>query len=138
MTTWVGNTIYDADSTRVADSRAAVDAFLEQLPIRSGLAPARILFVVDGMRPHLYDEDGLRLARESSVDGMRRYFVGRAAEEGYEVVDMQPLFIDHFQRFGRRFESFPIDAHWNSLGHELFFEAMIRSQVVKALRAGDG
>jgi hypothetical protein len=139
LTTYVGNTFYDADSTRVADSRRVVDAFLDELPARSGLAPSRILLVLDGMRPHLYGEETLKMADGSYVDLMRRYLSGRAVREGYEVIDMQPQFIEHFERFGRRFESFPVDAHWNSLGHELFFEAMMRSQVVKALRAdGEG
>lgn len=44
-------------STRIADSKRAVDAFLDMLPQASGLDPQRIVFVVDGIRPRVYGED---------------------------------------------------------------------------------
>jgi len=88
------------------------------------------------MRPHLYSEETLKLAAGSYVDIMRRYFMERALQAEYEVIDMQPIFIDHFRLYGRHFDSMPVDAHWNSLGHERFFEAMRGSRVVRKMEGG--
>jgi hypothetical protein len=132
-TAYVGSTPSAAGEERVARSKRGVDAFLEELPARSGLDKSRILLVVDGIRPHLYDPAMLESANGSFFDVMRRYFLDRANETGYEVIDMQPLFMAHFARFGRRFE-YTNDDHWNPLGHELFFEAMNGSAVMKRFR----
>ena len=45
---------------------------------------------------------------------------------GYEVIDMQPIFRDHYKKYGKRFE-FPTDGHWNALGHGVVFEAITDS-----------
>lgn len=101
---FVGHTSASVEPVRVADSKRAVDTFLEQLPEFSGLPPERIAFVVDGMRPHLYDDEGLGLADGSFVDVMRQYFMTSARQKGYETIDMQQVFIAHYQEYHRRFE----------------------------------
>lgn len=133
---FVGNTVADADEDRVARSKRAVDAFLEELPERSGLDPSRILLVIDGMRPHLYDSATLAMAEGSYFDIMRRYLLEQAPPKGYEMVDLQPIFIERFAETGERFE-YPNNAHWSAKGHEIFFEAMMQSGVVKGLDSDD-
>ena len=110
---------------RTADSKRAVDAFLERLPGYSGLDPGRILFVVDGAR---YAEN-LKTAKGGFADEMRRYFIANARRRGYETIDMQPLFIAHHREHRRRFD-WPHDAHWNALGHELCRDAVARSALL--------
>jgi len=122
----VGNTSSKADSSRVNDSTWAIDAFLQSLPVWAGLSEAKVLFVIDGMRPHLYNEKQLVSARGSYFDLMRTYFIDAATKRGYEVVDMQSIFLAHYQQHGRRFE-YQHDMHWNALGHELCFEAITKS-----------
>ena len=122
---FVGNTSSNTDSTRVADSKRAVDAFFKELRARSGLCTDKILFVIDGMRPHLY-EGKQELARGSYFDLMRRYFITSARDKGYEVIDMEGIFANHYKKHGDRFE-YPVDTHWNSLGHEVVFDAVRRS-----------
>ena len=112
-----------AVQSRVAASKRAVDAFLDLLPAYAGLDPGRIVFVVDGIRPHLYDGRALAAARGSFVDVMRRYFLANADRAGYETIDLQPRFISHYRRHRQRFE-WPHDGHWNALGHERCFEAV--------------
>ena len=111
---------------RVAASKRAVDAFLDLLPEYSGLQPERIAFVVDGMRPSLYDAERLGEERGSYRDVMRRYFMANADQRGYETIDMQPLFIVHYREHRQRFE-WPQDPHWNALGHEQCFKAAASS-----------
>lgn len=120
-----------AERARVAASKRAVDAFLDLLPEYAGLDPERIVFVVDGIRPHLYDGRVLDAARGSFVDVMRRYFLTNADREGYAAIDLQPRFIAHFRRHHQRFE-WPRDAHWNALGHERCFAAAAGSDLLSA------
>jgi hypothetical protein len=125
---YVGNTRASADSQRVADSRRAVDEFLAELPSRSGLDPYRILFVVDGMRPNLYDAEGLRTAAGSYFDQMREYLMASAARSGFQVIDMQPILIARHRRDGSRFE-YEVDSHWNAIAHEEAAMAVAKSAV---------
>jgi hypothetical protein len=123
---FVGNTSAETSPMRIADSKRAIDAFLDKLPAMSGFKPSEILFVMDGMRPHLYDSRQLDLARGSYFDVMRQYFLTRANIRGYEAVDLQPVFAAHYEKHGERFE-YPTDMHWNPLGHELVFKSIIKS-----------
>ncbi len=127
---WVGNTAAAVDSQRLIDSRRVVDEFLAELPWRSGLDPARIVLLVDGMRPNLYRAEGLQAAAGSYFDLMRRYLIAAAARGGFEVIDMQPRFIARYRRDSLRFES-PNDSHWNALGHEAATEAVAGSAVFR-------
>jgi hypothetical protein len=127
---FVGNTAGAPDSQRLADSRRVVDEFLAELPARSGLDPSRIVLVVDGMRTNLYSAEGLKAARGSYFDVMRGYLMSRAAPRGFEVIDMQPRFIERYRRDSVRYE-FPTDGHWNAVGHEEAAVAVARSTVFK-------
>ena len=123
---FVGNTSSNAESSRVNDSKWAIDAFLQSLPVWAGLSEEKVLFVLDGMRPHLYNENQLVSARGSYFDLMRTYFVDVATKRGYEVVDMQSIFLAHHQQHNRHFEH-QHDMHWNALGHALCFEAISKT-----------
>lgn len=125
---FVGNTSANHDPKRVEDFQRAVDAFLSMLPATSNLDSSRILLVLDSIRPQLYDKSKLELVHGSYYAVMRRYFIAEARERGFEVIDMQPIFMDHYEKHGLRFE-FPNDGHWNSLGHELFENAIAKSGV---------
>ena len=116
-----------APEARVTRSKWAVDAFLDELPERSGRGAGEILFVLDGLRPHLYDEVALERARGSFAAILFRYFRSQALSRRYEVIDLGPVFLS--RRDGTRFES-PHDTHWNAAAHELFFKAMRDSAVL--------
>ena len=129
---FAANTSGNTDPVRLKDSRAAVDAFFDQLPERSGLSPSKILLIVDGMRPDLYANDGMTIARGSYFDLMRHYFMERATALGYQIIDMQPVFQSHYRQHKQRFE-FPTDAHWNELGHKLVADAIEQSATFRNL-----
>ncbi len=130
---FVGNTGAQADPARIADARRAIDTFLASISETSGLPPNRILFAVDGMRPHIYDGTMLRLATGSYFDILRRYFMTEARQGGFEVLDLQPHFSDHFSRHHRPLE-FSSDNHWNSLGHEVVEDALAQSHLYSWFR----
>lgn len=137
---FVGNVAAEVGATRVADAKRAVDAFLDELPARSGLDPSRILLVVDGMRPHLYDDEQLAAARGSYFDVLRRYFIDAAEARGYGVIDMQVVFLEDHRARGERFE-FAADSHWNGNGHAVVSRAVLESGFVNRIvraRGRDG
>lgn len=129
---FVGNTRTDLDEECISDSQRVVDSFFEELPLQTGLENDRILFVIDGMRPHIYNPITLMKAKSSYFDLMRKYFITVAINKGYEVIDMQPVFIKKHDLEGIRFE-FPSDGHWNEAGHRLVAEKIKASAVYRAL-----
>lgn len=113
---------------RMSDMKRAVDYFLAQLPERSGLEPAKIALVLDADRPAIYSEADRMRAQSGYFERMRRYIAGEARRRGFEVVDLEPVFIEHYKRDGARFE-FPTDSHWNELGQRVVAQVLERSSV---------
>jgi hypothetical protein len=104
----------------VAAQFAAVDRFLAELPGRSGIEPRCIAFLLDGDRFGIYDP---RLASPLvDLPEAREHFIRKASALGYRVADMQPLFRQDYKIRRRHFDYYPIDAHWNGLGHRLAAE----------------
>jgi hypothetical protein len=123
---FVGNTGAAADAERIRVSLDVLDRFFELLPEQTGLPPARVAFVLDGMRPDLYSPAALRVAENSYFGRMRRELATRARARGHEVIDLQPLFVERFRTEGRRFDVAG-DGHWNEHGHALAAEAIAAS-----------
>ncbi|MEM7404788.1 MAG: hypothetical protein AAF458_05810 [Pseudomonadota bacterium] len=121
---FVGNTVARADPPRIASSERAVDAFLRELKTRTGWRPDRVMFVLDGMRD--YTETGLTHDDSSYFARMRTYLAGAAQRAGHQVVDMHPIFSEHFSVHRQRFEH-PHDGHWNGLAHGLAAKAVAES-----------
>lgn len=134
---YVGNTSRDASLERVRDSRLVVDSFFSELSRRVELEPARIQFVVDGMRPQLYSPEDLLKAQGSYFDLIRQYFIETAILKGYEVIDLQSPFIARHDKDGARFE-FPTDGHWNGLGHQVAADAVSASNLAKMVSTYSG
>ena len=126
---WFRTRVGPEQENRLGDMKRAVDTFFDLLPEYSGLGRERIVFVVDGMRPALYDDETLEAARGSHGDVMRRYFLANADRRGYETLDLQPRFIAHYRKHRQRFE-WPQDVHWNALGHERCFDAVRSSKLL--------
>ena len=123
---FVGNTAAGASRERIADSERAVEAFFTELPRRLPLGAGKILFIVDGLR--IYDQTARAAASDSYFGRMRRHFIAAAHSRGYEVIDMEPIFIERNRIDGSRF-GHAEDAHWNSLAHGLAAKAVTRSDV---------
>jgi len=125
---YVGNMPAKVEKSRVTDSMRAVDEYFRQIPFRTDLDRRSILFVLDGVRPALYSSQELLKAEDSFVSQMMRYFREQAVSRGYEVVDMQPVFMKKHRLDNSRFE-FPTDGHWNELGHQLVAEEIQKTAV---------
>jgi len=127
---FIGNLPRNVSNQYLIESEKVVDEFFHQLPFRSGLDKNNILFLLDGIRPSLYSDQGLIDAKNSYFDRMRSYFKMTAERLGYEVKDMQPVFIKKNRYDGSTFE-FPTDSRWNKSGHKLAASEIERSQVYK-------
>jgi len=127
---YVGNTSASAIPGRLEASRRVLDEFLRLLPERAGVDKGRIVLLLDGMRPHLYSPDALSAAEQSYFGIMRRYFVARATELGFQVIDMQPRFLQRYASEGLPFE-YPTDDHWNSRSHEEAATAIAASRAFR-------
>jgi hypothetical protein len=127
----------DLTPEHIADSKRAARKFLDELPIRTGFSPKDVLFVLDGARPSLYDDEELQRVNRTYFGLMREYFLAEATGRGYEVVDLQPLFVRHYREHGQRFEMpitamvsprFGLDHHWSPLGHQVAFQGVRNSK----------
>lgn len=114
---YVGNTAADYTPRRWDVSVKSIETFFRLLPLYSGLPPNRILFVVDGLRPFVYHPQTLPEAETSFFGKMRQLFMQQARGRGYEVVDMNPVLVERFQKEKKPFEH-KEDFHWNGAGHE--------------------
>ena len=102
---YVGNTPATAGGERQARSLAVVDAFLRDLSAYSGLAPERVLFVLDGLRSSIYDPGKAAAEGRNYFTIMRRYLMERARDRGYAVIDLHEVFQADYGKNRRRFES---------------------------------
>lgn len=107
--------------------RKAVRAFLGRLPAFSGLPAEKILLVVDGDRPRLYQKNPEKSQPSWSFAKRREYFIKQARLQGYFVVDLQSAFQNSYLLFGQKME-FPHDAHWNKKGHSVVAEEIRASE----------
>jgi hypothetical protein len=117
--------------------RWAFDSTLERLPEATGVTYDRILFVVDGFRPNMYEQESLDFAETSAWAELREYAIARAEEVGIEVVDLHASFMAEYEHEGRRFESAG-DNHWNPYGHRSAAAAAMESHVFQDTFGLDG
>ena len=113
---------------RLADSRRAIDVFFEQLPVRTGIDPNRVVFVLDPLRRAIYSAEAWAAAEKGFYGRIPQYFAEQARARGYEVIDLRPTFVQS-TKLGRAIEVAPTDSHWSALGHQVVAEELARSKV---------
>lgn len=113
-----------------SDAKEAIGFFFDFLPKKSGLAPEKILFVVDGDRPALYEAETFDANKDGLFQDLRSHFIATATRLGYGVADLQPAFAAEFAQNGEKFE-FPRDSHWNGAGHGVAAENVAVSSLFR-------
>lgn len=108
------------------DSLKATNIYLNNIEKFAGVDKDRILFVLDGVRPELYQENGMETVRNSFWVKMRNKFIYEARLKGYDVIDMQEKFSANFKKEGKKFE-FKSDSHWSDIGHALVAKSIKES-----------
>jgi hypothetical protein len=125
---YAGNTASDASEARVKGSVEAIDAFFRDLPGHVGLPPGRVTFTQDGFRYPAQQAAGVGTYFEL----MRKAFRAKGEALGYEVIDLDPPFLERHARTGEAF-GYPGDGHWNPAGHEVAAEAVLASRLLRSL-----
>ena len=100
---------------------AALEFYLTQLR-QAGGATTRIIFLVDGERNVLYEPGR---AQPQWHGDNRSVFMARARQHGYAVVDMQPVFAQHWAVRRERMDFLPMDGHWNKVAHGLAAQQLL-------------
>lgn len=77
----------------------------------------KLIFLVDGARARIYQEENPASLPEATI--LKEVCAG----SGCTVIDMNPVFIAHYRRYGERF-NFDHDYHWNALAYRLGAEAL--------------
>lgn len=131
---FVGNTSAYADEDRIIDSRKVVDEFLRRLSSETGISTERILIVVDGIRPQMYEADQLERTVNTYFWLMRNYLLSAAEAHCIETIDMQSAFLEDFTRRKVRFED-PADGHWNEVGHAIVAREIAATNVYRRFLA---
>ena len=135
LTGEVGPDYEQTMAKRMPDMKRAVDYFLAQLPERSGLDTAKIALILDADRPAIYSDAARAKAENGYFDRMRNYIGAEARRRGYQLIDLEPVFVAHYKRDGQRFE-FPTDKHWNELGQRVVAEELEKSELYRAVFGG--
>jgi hypothetical protein len=82
----------------------------------------RFVFLVDGDRNALYTNG----KSAPNWRGDERELVMNAARsQGFAVVDMQPIFAAHWNRYHERLDWLPMDGHWNAVAHKLAAQQLL-------------
>ena len=128
---FAGNTSASLDSARVRKSKAVVDAFLKELPQRSGLPYSKIIIVLDAFRDHMNGVGDINAVNYFTE--MRKYLETQAVKNGISVIDLHPVFEEHYKKHKQPFE-FPTDAHWNTTAHKLAAEAIAEHPLIASFK----
>jgi hypothetical protein len=109
---------------KIAASRKVADWVLAELPKSLGLPPECVVFLMDSDRYAIYKPE---LASKRKDDPqVRIYFIEQAQKQGFKVSDLESVFRQRYQRERIKFDHYPIDRHWNRVGHGVGAEEAYR------------
>ena len=100
--------------------RKVADWFLAELPASLGLPPQCIVFLMDTDRYAIYKPE--LASRPKDNPKVRQYFMEHAQALGFKIRDLDPVFRQAYAKDGAKFDHWPIDRHWNRLGHGIAAE----------------
>lgn len=95
--------------------RKVADWFLTMLPPGLGLPSECIVFLMDSDRYAIY-KPALASPRKDTPEA-RRYFIEHAQALGFKVSDLDLVFRSRYAGDPTKFDHWPIDRHWNKVGH---------------------
>jgi hypothetical protein len=114
-----------ADPAGVVQGEQVIAWFLTALPKAANLSPTDIVIVVDANRSDIYGTvlPANLAAKQHFFGQMRSKLLADARTQGFQVVDLDPVFRAAYARERKSFE-FPTDRHWNAYGHAIVTEAL--------------
>jgi hypothetical protein len=127
---YVANMPAEQSDNRIIDMKKGADFYLDQFPQYAGVDRSRIVFVVDALRPHIYDPAQLAETKGSMAQVMNDYFIAQAKARGYEVIDMTSILVAQYAKDRRKFE-FPLNYHLDGHGHDMVSRAVVNSNAFR-------
>lgn len=106
------------------NQRRIADWLMAELPAALGLPPECIVFLMDSDRYAIYKPDQASSPKDSPE--VRRYFVERGEKLGFKISDLDPVFRKRFREDRTKFDYWPVDRHWNRVGHGVGAEEAYR------------
>jgi len=131
---YIGNVVAEVPKKQEEDGYKATDLFLLNISKKSTLRSNNIVFVIDAVRPSIYNKDDLNNSVTSYWSKMREYFIKQSVDKGFNVIDMQSVFINNYNSNKAKFE-YVNDGHWNDLAHELVFKEIYNHKVLKDIKS---
>lgn len=107
---------------RHARRDAALDYFVAETAKLQRQYGTRFVFLVDGDRNAIYSNGKTPPAW---AEGDREALLTRLRTASFDVVDMQPVFAQHWATYRERMDFLPMDGHWNRVAHRLAAEQVL-------------
>jgi hypothetical protein len=104
--------------------KKVADWFLAELPGSLALPPECIVLLVDTDRFAMYKPSAASTRKDKPE--AREYLLERARLLGFRVSDLEMVFRERYARSHAKFDHWPIDRHWNRLGHGIGAEESYR------------
>ncbi len=115
------------DHHRLAESKQAIDFFLDQLIKTVSLDRSKLVFIVDAVPAFMYDQNETLESNSSFELALNSFFIERATSFEFPVISLQDIFTVHYRAHGLRFD-YPTDGHWNPMAHEIVCTSIIDSR----------
>ena len=108
---------------RNKNGKLATDIFLDSISKirKSKEEKLKTIFVMDADRRNIYKLS----PKDKFFQIQRQYFIKKAIESGYGIIDLEEIFKKQFKINNKRFD-FINDRHWNSYGHLIVAEEIIK------------
>jgi hypothetical protein len=116
------------DEVLSKEDEALLQAFAHELPRALQLPPSRIILIFDGDRRRIYagSKAAATPACRTREQLSRNYLMGLSRAQGMQVIDAEPLFLEHFEADRGPLDRSPLDAHWNPAAHRLVAREVAR------------
>ena len=114
------------ENARLDAAKAVIPLFFRDFQRLVGLPRDRVLFVLNGMP--------FGTKPDPEKQELRRLFAAAVGAQGYEAVDLDPLFAERYRRDGPVFQ-IAGDRHWNGEGHAIAASAAMASRLIADLLA---
>jgi hypothetical protein len=111
----------DVARAGAARNLSVIAAFLDELQ-HSGIAPQRIVLVLDSDRYALYR--GTTDVQPKDDARQRALLAAEARGRGFQVIDMAPIFAADWQVHRTHFDYYPLDRHLDGYGNALIARAI--------------
>ncbi len=131
--TYVSNFRSDFNKKFWSDATWATKVYLDNVKNFTNVSEKNILFVIDGIRPELYNNKNNKEIEKSFWYLIRKFFIQEAKKRKFEVIDMQEKFISHYKNNREKFE-FLTDSHWNQTGHKVVADSVQETNFWKNFR----